>query len=88
MTFIIDSRIPNEVVELANELIEDELFTREEFYEFNSSETVGPPSRVTYSIEFRGDSYILLAHEEWNDEVLGKITSERPMYNLSDFYNE
>ena len=43
MTFIIDSRIPNEVVELANELIEDELFTREEFHEFNSSETVGPP---------------------------------------------
>lgn len=82
MSFIIDSRFENDIVDLANEIIEDRLFDTEEWQEINP-QTDARTANVTFSLEERnGDAY-LVETTVYETRDLGTVTVPVFVHNLT-----
>lgn len=80
--FIIDSRFENDLVDLANEIIEDRMFEAQDWSEINP-QTDARTADVTFHIEERNGECFLVETTTYVTEFLGETKVPAFIHNLT-----
>ena len=82
MTFINDSRFPNSIVDLANELIEDYLMEQEEWTSINP-QADAQKTGVDFSIREQDEELFLVRTTTYTTELFGDTKVHVFIHNLT-----